>query len=102
MTKRGSWKANTANPVQPHRKPAPSRTARWVYGLTGTLYGEITIQNGCVEQVNFNDCRMLRVAAFCNAIFAETGNRVRCLKNHDLKNAWTCVPAELFAGWKAR
>jgi len=33
-----------------------------VYGLTATLYGEITIQNGRVEQGNFNDYRMLRMA----------------------------------------
>jgi isoquinoline 1-oxidoreductase subunit beta len=79
-----------------------------VYGLTATLYGEITIQNGCVEQANFNDYRMLRMAempkvecalvpsggfvsgcgeqpvsvvapALCNAIFAATGKRIRSL-----------------------
>jgi isoquinoline 1-oxidoreductase beta subunit len=79
-----------------------------VYGLTGTLYGEITIQNGRVEQANFNDYRMLRMAempkvecvlapsggfvsgcgeqpvsvvapALCNAIFAATGKRIRSL-----------------------
>lgn len=87
-----------------------------VYGLTATLYGEITIRNGRVEQANFDDYRMLRMAempkvecvlmpsggfwggcgeppvavvapAFCNAIFAATGKRIRSLplKNHDLK-----------------
>jgi isoquinoline 1-oxidoreductase beta subunit len=79
-----------------------------VYGLTATLYGEITIQNGRVEQGNFNDYRMLRMAempkvecvlapsggfcsgcgeqpvsvvapALCNAIFAATGKRIRSL-----------------------
>jgi isoquinoline 1-oxidoreductase beta subunit len=79
-----------------------------VYGLTATLYGEITIQNGRVEQANFNDYRMLRMAempkvecalapsggfisgcgeqpvsvvapALCNAIFAATGKRIRSL-----------------------
>jgi len=30
--------------------------------LTATLYGEITIENGRVEQANFNDYRMLRMA----------------------------------------
>jgi isoquinoline 1-oxidoreductase subunit beta len=79
-----------------------------VFGLTATLYGEITIANGCVEQANFNDYRMLRMAempkvecvlvpsggffsgcgeqpvavvapALCNAIFAATGRRIRSL-----------------------
>ena len=79
-----------------------------VYGLTATLYGEITIENGRVEQANFNDYRMLRMAempkvecvlapsggfvsgcgeqpvsvvapALCNAIFAATGKRIRSL-----------------------
>jgi len=79
-----------------------------VYGLTATLYGEITIQNGRVEQANFNDYRMLRMAempkvecvlapsggfvsgcgeqpvsvvapALCNAIFAAAGKRIRSL-----------------------
>jgi len=30
--------------------------------LTATIYGEITIQTGRVEQGNFNDYRMLRMA----------------------------------------
>jgi len=79
-----------------------------VFGLTATLYGEITIRNGRVEQGNFNDYRMLRMAqmpqvecvlapsggfwsgcgeqpvavvapALCNAIFAATGQRIRSL-----------------------
>src|SRR5262245_11685568 len=79
-----------------------------VYGLTATLYGEITIENGRVEQANFNDYPMLRMAempkvecvlapsggfvsgcgeqpvsvvapALCNAIFAATGKRIRSL-----------------------
>jgi isoquinoline 1-oxidoreductase beta subunit len=79
-----------------------------VFGLTATLYGEITIANGCVEQANFDDYRMLRMAempkvecvlvpsggfwsgcgeqpvavvapALCNAIFAATGKRIRSL-----------------------
>ena len=33
-----------------------------VYGLTAALYGEITIQDGRVEQSNFHDYRMLRMA----------------------------------------
>src|SRR5436309_996803 len=31
-----------------------------VFGITAALWGEITIQNGRVEQHNFHDCRMLR------------------------------------------
>jgi len=79
-----------------------------VYGLTAALYGEITIRDGRVEQSNFNDYEMLRMArmpkvesvlvpsggfwsgcgeppvavvapALCNAIFAATGKRVRSL-----------------------
>jgi isoquinoline 1-oxidoreductase beta subunit len=79
-----------------------------VYGLTATLYGEITIANGRVEQSNFNDYPMLRLAdmprvetviitsggfwggvgetpvpplapALCNAIFFATGKRIRSL-----------------------
>jgi len=79
-----------------------------VYGLTATLYGEITVRNGRIEQQNFNDYRMLRMAemprvecvlipsggfwsgcgeqpvsvvapALCNAIFAATGKRIRSL-----------------------
>ncbi len=79
-----------------------------VFGLTAALYGEITIQDGRVEQSNFDDYRMLRMAemprvdtvlmpsggffggcgeppvavvapALCNAIFAATGKRIRSL-----------------------
>jgi isoquinoline 1-oxidoreductase beta subunit len=79
-----------------------------VYGLTAALYGEITIRNGRVEQSNFNDYEMLRMArmpkvecvlmpsggfwtgvgeppvavvapALGNAIFAATGKRIRSL-----------------------
>ena len=32
-----------------------------VYGLTAALYGEITIDNGAVQQSNFNDYQMLRI-----------------------------------------
>ena len=87
------------------------------FGLTAALYGEITIKDGRVEQANFNDYPMLRLAempqvetvivpgdgwggvgetavpplapALCNAIFAGTGKRIRSLpiKNHDLRSA---------------
>ena len=79
-----------------------------VYGLTAALYGAITIKNGRVQQGNFDDYEMLRMAdmpavetvlvpsggfwggggepavpplapALCNAIFAATGKSIRSL-----------------------
>ena len=79
-----------------------------VYGLTAALKGQITIQNGRVEQSNFHNYEMLRLnempkvevhimpsneapggvgepgtppiaPAVCNAIFAATGKRIRRL-----------------------
>src|SRR4051812_4470510 len=79
-----------------------------VYALTAALYGEITIKDGRVEQSNFDDYQMLRLAempkvetilmpsggfwgglgeppiavvapALCNAIFAASGKRIRSL-----------------------
>jgi len=79
-----------------------------VYGLTAALKGAITIDKGRVQQSNFNDYEMLRMAemplvevyivpsteapggvgepgtppiapAVCNAIFAATGKRIRKL-----------------------
>jgi isoquinoline 1-oxidoreductase beta subunit len=78
------------------------------FGLTATLFGEITIRDGRVVQGNFDDYRMVRMAgmprvetviapsggfwggvgepppvivapAVCNAIFAATGRRIRTL-----------------------
>ena len=79
-----------------------------VYGLTAALWGEISIDKGRVQQSNFHDYRMLRLAempvvevhivpstdaqggvgepgtppiapAVCNALFALTGKRIRKL-----------------------
>jgi len=79
-----------------------------IYGLSAALWGDITLQNGRVQQRNFNDYRVLRLnetpeidihiipsdappggigetgvppvaPAICNAIFAATGRRLRSL-----------------------
>lgn len=88
-----------------------------IFGITGALYGEITIEDGRVVQSNFTDYRMLRInetppievhlvksgeapggigepgtaataAALSNAIFAATGTRLRKLPvGNQLKTA---------------
>ena len=79
-----------------------------VFGLTAALHGEVTMKDGRVEQSNFNDYNLMRMAdvpkvevvlvpsggfwggvgepalaplapALCNAIFAATGKRIRSL-----------------------
>ena len=79
-----------------------------VYGISGALWGEITLKNGRVEQSNFNNYRLLRInetpaievllvrngekpggigepgtavtaPALANAVFAATGKRIRKL-----------------------
>ena len=100
---------HVVNPAQVERQVEGS----FVYGLSASLYGEITIKDGRVEQENFDTYEVMRLEAMpavetvlvpsggfwggvgeptiavaapavLNAIFAATGKRVR---NLPLKNA---------------
>jgi isoquinoline 1-oxidoreductase beta subunit len=102
---------DTGHVVNPEILRAQTESAI-VYGLTAALYGAITIENGRVQQGNFDDYEMLRLAdmpavetvlvpsggfwggggeigvpplapALCNAIFAATGKRIRSLPLKD-------------------
>jgi len=68
-----------------------------VYAMTG-LFDQITLDKGRVQQSNFHDYPMLRIAeagvppvapSICNAVFALTGKRIRTLpiRPEDLKKA---------------
>jgi isoquinoline 1-oxidoreductase beta subunit len=95
---------HVVNPAQIERQVAGS----FAYGLSAMLYGEITVNNGAVEQTNFDSYNVMRLdempkvetvivptgdfwggvgeptiavaaPAVLNAIFAATGKRIRSL-----------------------
>jgi mono/diheme cytochrome c family protein len=69
-----------------------------IFGLTAALYGEITIQNGRVQQSNFNDYRMLRIdqtpkievhvikSGEAHGGIGETGATARAAQRHLCRN----------------
>jgi len=101
------YAVDCGRPVNPDGVRAQVESAA-IYGLSATLHDTITIRGGRVEQANFNDYDLPRIAdtpktevhvvrsteeptgigepglpvvgaAVCNALFALTGKRVRRL-----------------------
>ena len=105
----GVWSAMDAGTVVNTRHTAAQIEGGTLYGLSNALYGEITVQNGAVQQNNFPTWRLMRMReaprametriiasdappggvgepptppaapALANAIFAATGKRFRRL-----------------------
>ncbi len=105
----GIWLAVDGGTVVNPRHAVAQMEGGTLFGLSNALYGEITAQNGAVQQANFPDWRIMRMAeaprefavkiiestarpaglgepatplaapALTNAIFAATGKRLRSL-----------------------